>query len=60
MKEVMFTFTIRFKNGVQKQKKMSIEKDLVIHLVRRLRMQYPTAVVDWEGSDGTTGTTELK
>lgn len=54
-----YKLTIRFPNGVTKVKKMSISKQSFPFLVMKLRSQYRNADIDWEGSDGSTGTTEL-
>lgn len=58
-KEVMYTFTIRFPNGVQKVKKIAVEKETVPFMVMRLRQQYLKAFIDWKGVNGDYGTTEL-
>jgi hypothetical protein len=58
-KEIPYKFTIRFDNGIVQTKKMSTEKEILPFLVMRLRQQYPKANIDWEGADGSHGTTEI-
>ncbi len=57
--EVMYKFTIRFPNGIQKIKKIPIERHILPFMVMRLRNQYVKANIDWEGSNGDKGTTEI-
>lgn len=57
--EIMYKITIRFNNGVTKVKKVSTEKTTIPFLIMKLRSQFIMADIDWEGSDGSTGTTQL-
>lgn len=56
---IEYKFTIRFHNGTTKTRKIPIDKQTFPFLVMRLRYQYPKADIDWEGSDGSTGTTQI-
>jgi len=60
MKPIAYTITIRFANGIKKIKKHTVEKEILPFLVMRLKSQYRMADIDWEGSDGSYGTTEIK
>lgn len=57
--EIQYKFTIRHNNGVVKVRKIPISKEIFPYLVMKLRSQYPMANIDWEGSDGSTGTTQI-
>jgi hypothetical protein len=59
-KEILYTFTIRFANGMKKVKKISLEEQTLPFMVMRLRQQYVKAFIDWSGTNGHKGTTELE
>lgn len=58
-KEVLYTFKIKFPHGVEKVKKISLEEQTLPFMVMRLRQQYVKAIVEWEGTNGHKGTTEI-
>jgi hypothetical protein len=60
MKEVTYKILIRYGNGYSKKKTFTATPITFIHLLRRLRQQYLLAELDWEGSDGSIGSTDLE
>ena len=58
-KEVLYTFTIKFPHGIEKVKKIALEEQTLPFMVMRLRQQYVKAIIDWEGTNGHKGTTEI-
>lgn len=58
-KEALYTFKIKFPYGKEKVKKISLEEQILPFMVMRLRQQYVKAVIEWEGTNGHKGTTEL-
>ena len=59
--DINYKVTIRFPGGIKKKtKQYSIDKQTFPFLIMRLRSQYVRADIDWEGSDGSRGTTEIK
>lgn len=59
--DINYKVIIRFPGGVKKKvKQYSIDKQTFPFLLMRLKSQYTKADIDWEGSDGSYGTTEIK
>lgn len=58
--DINYKVTINYPNGAKKVKKFSINKESFPFLIMRLRSQYVMATIDWEGADGSYGTTEIK
>lgn len=61
MKESQYTFTIKHDWGGKRIiKRCSLEKSIVPFFVMRLRSQYRKSVIEWQGENGDSGTTEIK
>ena len=58
--DIPYKVTLRFPSGIVKVKKYNIDKDTLPYLIMRLRSQYKIAEIDWEGADGSYGTTTIK
>lgn len=56
--EIPYKITIRFSNGYEKIKRISVDKQTLPFVIMRLRQQYIKAFIDWEGGDDK-GTTEI-
>lgn len=56
--DIPYKITIRFPNGYEKIKRVSVSKQTLPFLIMRLRQQYIKAFIDWEGGDDK-GTTEI-
>ena len=57
--DIDYRLTIKFYNGTTKVRKISISKQTFPFLVMKLRSQYPNSDIEWQGSDGSTGTTQI-
>ena len=58
--EIPYKVTVRFSTGATKIKTYNIDKPTLPFLIMRLKSQYRMAEIDWEGTNGDCGTTEIK
>lgn len=55
----LYKFTIKFENGACTVKKITVSEEILPFMVMKLRSQYRTATITWEGSNGKSGSTEI-